>query len=78
MNNAKSTSHSFLIRLWIEGVSDDLGTIQWRGHITHLIDEDRRYVETFDQIISFVQGYLGISAGPGSGSQAAGPPRGHE
>ncbi len=77
MSIDESTSHSFLVRLWIEGVSDDSGSIQWRGHITHLIDEERRYVETFDQIVSFIQRYLGVSGGPGPDSTAVEPRAGN-
>ena len=63
MTDAATTSHSFLIRLWIEGVGDDAHSIRWRGHVTHLIDEERQYVETFEQITRFLQSYLGLTSG---------------
>lgn len=69
MTDAETTSHSFLIRLWIEGVGEDARSVRWRGHVTHLIDEERQYVETFEQITRFLQSYLGVSSGAEPGSQ---------
>jgi hypothetical protein len=62
---AEATSHSFLVRLWIEGVDPVARSIRWRGHVTHLIDEERRHVESFEHLNEFIEGYLVRSAGPG-------------
>jgi hypothetical protein len=64
---AEETSHSFLVRLWIEGVDPVARSIRWRGHITHLIDEQRQHVGSFEQIDRFIEGYLVRSAGPAFG-----------
>ena len=63
MRHAEATSYSFLIRLWAEGVREDSGSVHWRGHITNLIDERRRYVETLDDIVAFMQQYLDVASG---------------
>ncbi len=62
--NAEATSHSFLVRLWIEGVDPVARSIHWRGHVTHLIDERGQHVESFEQLNRFVESYLVRSAGP--------------
>lgn len=61
---AETTSHSFLVRLWIEGVDPHARSIRWRGHVTHLIDEERQHIESFEQLTSFIEGYLERSTGP--------------
>ncbi len=63
MTNAEATSYSFLLRLWAEGLPADPGPVHWRGHITNLIDERRRYVETLDDIVAFIQQYLDLAGG---------------
>lgn len=73
---AETTSHSFLVRLWVEAVDRDAGSIQWRGHVTHLIDEEREHVESFDQLSVFIQRYLNRSAGPGFEPLRSDPPAG--
>lgn len=62
---AEATSHSFLVRLWVEGVDPVARSIRWRGHVTHLIDEERRHVESFEHLSRFIEGYLVRSAGLG-------------
>jgi hypothetical protein len=52
--NQEPPSHTFLIRIWIEEIPEKVGRLSWRGRITHLPDEERRYVETFDEIASFM------------------------
>ncbi len=72
----EATSHSFLVRLWIEGVDPVARSIQWRGHVTHLIDERRQHVESFEQLTRFIESYLVRSAGPGFAP--ADPPSGDD
>jgi hypothetical protein len=72
VTDAETTSHSFLIRLWIEGVGEGACSMRWRGHVTHLIDEERRYVETFEQIERFLLSYLRQSSGAEPGSRGSG------
>lgn len=56
MPNQEPRSHTFLIRIWIEEIPEQVGRLSWRGHITHLPDEERRYVQTFEEIARFIQG----------------------
>ena len=48
--------HSFIIKIWFE--AGDFGQPKWRGHITHVEDGKRRYVEHMQEISSFVGSYL--------------------
>jgi hypothetical protein len=51
-------AHTFLIRVWMEEVAGDNGLPVWRGHITHLPDEERRYVRGFAEIRDVMDRYL--------------------
>ncbi|MEA2589389.1 MAG: hypothetical protein QOH66_2316 [Actinomycetota bacterium] len=59
-------SHTFLVRIWIEETSDESGHLCWRGQITHLPDEERRHVESFDQIAAFIRKHVAGEAVSGS------------
>jgi hypothetical protein len=52
-----ATAHTFIVRLWMED-SIEPGVGRWRGHVTHLIDERRIYVDTLDDVVAFIGGYL--------------------
>jgi len=47
-------SHSFIVKVWLE--EDDEAT--WRGHITHVPSQERRYLQTVDDIARFIEPYL--------------------
>ena len=51
-------SHSFIVKVWLEESLEDAGEAAWRGHLTHVPDEERRYLQTLDDIIDFVGPYL--------------------
>lgn len=62
------TAHSFVVRMWTEETSATGGPTL-RGHVTHVIDRNRRYVESFDALVEFISSYLledvtGTDAGP--------------
>lgn len=63
MSLPEPQSHTFLIRIWIEGVPQEAGRLSWRGHVTHLPDEERCRVETFEEITRFMRGYVGGEMG---------------
>ena len=50
-------AQSFVIRIWSEGHGEDGRPIP-RGHITHVLDERRIPVTTFEDIVGFIEGYL--------------------
>lgn len=52
------TSHSFIVKIWLEETAVEAGQAKWRGHITHVPDGVRRYVESLDDISTFISAYL--------------------
>lgn len=63
MQREEPAGHTFLLRIWIEETRDERGRVTWRGHITHLPDEQRRPVETFGQINHFIYQHLSEQVG---------------
>lgn len=51
-------SHSFIVKVWLEEPLEDAGHATWRGHITHVPSQQRRYLHALDDIIDFVGPYL--------------------
>lgn len=54
----ESERMSFVIKIWLEGVSVGSTRAKWRGHITHVGTGERRYVERLQDIASFLEGHL--------------------
>jgi hypothetical protein len=54
----ETKTHSFVIRVWLEEVATNPRRLLWRGHITHIPDGQRRYVQTLEEVTSFVRPYL--------------------
>jgi hypothetical protein len=58
MDRFEQNSHSFIIRIWLEESVDETGQALWRGHITHVLNERRQYIQNLDEIIAFIKPYL--------------------
>lgn len=58
MLHAEPEAQTFLIRVWMEDSANGTAGHMWRGHITHLPDEQRRYIQSFAEIEEFIDGYL--------------------
>jgi len=54
----ESNAETFVVRVWLEGTGDSEGPRAWRGHVTHVMSGDRRYVESFDAIAAFIADHL--------------------
>ena len=54
----ETTTHSFIVKIWLEETAGETGKALWRGHITHVPSNRRVYVERLDQICEFVAPYL--------------------
>jgi hypothetical protein len=50
-------AESFVLRLWIEEAAGARSR-QWRGHITHVVSRERRYVRSLEDVGLFVMPYL--------------------
>lgn len=58
MELPEHTTHSFIVRIWLEETGQPPGQITWRGHITHLLTNERRYVQSLEDISGFIGTYL--------------------
>lgn len=58
MESLGSDTHSFVIKIWVEEVEDETKHIVWRGHITHVPDGQRQYLNTLSDIQKFIAPYL--------------------
>ncbi len=58
MEMSETRRHSFIIRLWLEETAVEAGNTRWRGHITHIPSNQRRYIENLDAVRRFITPYL--------------------
>jgi hypothetical protein len=58
MDLCESTSHSFVIRIWLEETAQEVSSATWRGHITHVPGGERQYIEDLPAVIAFIKPYL--------------------
>ena len=49
---------SFIVKIWIEETAEEAGHARWRGHITHVPSNARRYIQDLDDIALFIAPYL--------------------
>ena len=52
------TTHSFIVKFWLEEMVEGADQATWRGHITHVPSGERRYFSRLDEIPAFVAPYL--------------------
>jgi hypothetical protein len=70
MESLGSDTHSFIIKIWI--VTDETNHVGWRGHITHVPDGERQYLNSLSDIQKFIVPYLkamGVEIGKGKWRQ---------
>lgn len=58
MDLTESTTQSFIIKIWIEETVQEAGRATWRGHITHVPSNERRYVRDLDDVTAVIGTYL--------------------
>ena len=58
MELPESSTHSFVIRVWLEETADEAKRPKWRGHITHVPGNQRRYFDDLEDIKQIVKSYL--------------------
>ena len=58
MDSPKNSTHSFIIRIWLEETAADAESAKWRGSITHVPSGKRRYFEKMKDIKPFISPYL--------------------
>lgn len=59
MEHTETTTHSFIIRIWLEETALEAGKARWRGHITHIPSNKRYFLNNrLEGIATFVVPYL--------------------
>lgn len=58
MKGVETTTHSFIVKIWLEETVEQSSEAKWRGRVTHVNGGERRYVESLDAIASFIATYL--------------------
>jgi hypothetical protein len=56
VDEPESNAVTFVVRLWLEG--GDEGPRVWRGHITHVMSGERRYVQSPEGIDAFITRFM--------------------
>ncbi len=54
----EADTHSFIIKVWSEESGEESGQAEWRGHITHVLSGERRYLRDLAEITEFILPYL--------------------
>ncbi len=58
MDEIESAAQSFVVRVWVEERAGRTGRGVWRGHITHVPGDNRRYLKDLDEIGDYLAPYL--------------------
>ena len=58
MDEIDSDTQSFIVRVWVEDRAEGAGQRKWRGQITHVSSDKRRYVKNLNEIPDFIAPYL--------------------
>jgi hypothetical protein len=53
-----SEPQSFIIKFWLEKVTDEQKEIVWHCQVTHVPSGVRRYLKTSDDLLKFMTPYL--------------------
>ena len=54
MDLLETTTHSFVIKIWLEETIEEAEEAVWRGRITHVPSGENRYVKELDEIVQCV------------------------
>jgi len=57
-NKDSAFPQSFIIRLWVDAPADETGQVTWRGQITHVPSEQRRYLRDLEDVVDFIAPFL--------------------
>ena len=58
MDLYEANTHSFIVKVWLEETIEESDRTVWRGRITHVHSNKRRYVKSLDDIAAFIAAYL--------------------
>jgi hypothetical protein len=58
MDSLEPDVQSFIVKIWVEDNSETDGQGIFRGHITHVSSQKRRYLKNLGEIEDFIAPYL--------------------
>ena len=58
MDPLECSTHSFIVRIWLEETAEEAGQATWRGRITHVSGQESQYLKDLDEIAAFIVPYL--------------------
>lgn len=58
MAQTESNTHSFIVKIWLENVSETQAKVKWRGRIQHVPDHASLHFEDLRAIGAFIAPYL--------------------
>jgi len=68
MDSLEPDAQSFIVKVWVEDSAETSGQGIWRGHITHVTSQERRYLKNLGEIEDFIAPHLeelGVKLGVG-------------
>lgn len=64
MTLLEESTHSFIIKLWLEATDEQSQKSVWRGHITHVPSRKRVYFDQYEAILAFIRPFIDQAAPP--------------
>lgn len=58
VNMFEATTHSFVIKIWLEETREESSPAVWRGRITHVPSGERKFIKDLQEISAFISPYL--------------------
>ena len=56
--DVQPSPHSFIVRMWLEEPGNKARHETWRGYVTHIPGQERRYFTDVNEIIGFINFWL--------------------
>jgi hypothetical protein len=58
MDRLETTTHPFIVKIWLEETAQEAGRATWRGYITHVPSGERQFLKDLDDVGIFIAPYL--------------------
>jgi hypothetical protein len=58
MDSLEPGAQSFIVKVWVEDITEAGGRGEFRGHITHVTSHERRYLNNLGEIEDFIAPYM--------------------
>ena len=67
MDRYETSTHSFIVKIWLEEPGGKAGAAVWRGRVTHVPGGERRHVRDLAGITDFIAPYVASFGAPTPG-----------